>query len=43
MLYREIEEKMDQETCYRVHRSVIVQFNYIVQIKNNIVCERTDT
>ena len=32
---REIEEKMDQETCYRVHRSVIVQFNYIVQIKNN--------
>ena len=34
---REIEEKMDQETCYRVHRSVIVQFNYIVQIKNNII------
>ena len=28
---------MDQEICYRVHRSVIVQFNYIVQIKNNII------
>ena len=34
---REIEREMDQESCYRVHRSVIVQFNYIVQIKNNIL------
>ena len=35
--FRKLKEKRDQETCYRVHRSVIVQFNYIVQIKNNII------